>query len=104
MWTRTPRKPCSGTGRQQIRTSHPRRTRSASCYREGVGVKEDDTEAVNWFRKAADQNDAAAQFNLGEMYEEGDGVKESMKEAIKWYRKASACGYAESIHADDVGV
>ena len=31
------------------------------CYAEGRGVPQDDTEAVKWFRKAADQGSAAAQ-------------------------------------------
>ena len=32
------------------------------------GVPEDDAEAVKWFRKAADQGDAHAQYNVGVMY------------------------------------
>jgi len=40
-------------------------------------------------RKAADQNLALAQFNLGFSYENGDGVAKDKVEAVKWYRKAA---------------
>jgi TPR repeat protein len=36
-----------------------------SSYATGQGVAKDYAEAVNWFRKAAEQNDAKAQSNLG---------------------------------------
>lgn len=34
-------------------------------YRDGRGVLQSDTEAVKWYRKAAEQGDADAQNNLG---------------------------------------
>ena len=34
-------------------------------YRNGFDVPENDTEAVKWYRLAADQGNASAQFNLG---------------------------------------
>ena len=39
--------------------------------RTGSGVEQDDATAVGWYRKAADQGDANAQYNLGVMYEKG---------------------------------
>ena len=39
----------------------------------GRGVPQSDTEAATWFRRAADQGDALAQFYLGVMYNEGRG-------------------------------
>ena len=42
-------------------------------YAEGRGVPQDDTEAVKWYRRAADQGNAYAQFNLGVMYADGPG-------------------------------
>ncbi|MDC0588606.1 sel1 repeat family protein, partial [Porticoccaceae bacterium] len=48
--------------------------------------------AVKWYRKAADQGDASAQFNLGIMYANGEGVPENDSEAVKWYRKAADQG------------
>ena len=41
-------------------------------------------------RKAAEQGDATAQFNLGVMYANGEGVAEDEREAVRWYRLALA--------------
>ncbi|MDO4819232.1 MAG: tetratricopeptide repeat protein, partial [Prevotella sp.] len=54
------------------------------------------TEAVKWFRKAAEQGDAQAQHNLGVCYANGRGVTKSDTEAVKWYRKAAEQGLAEA--------
>ena len=43
-------------------------------YENGHGVTKDDSAAVKWYRKAADQGVAKAQYNLGLMYEYGRGV------------------------------
>ena len=44
--------------------------------------------AWRWFRRAADQNYAIAQAEVGDVYSEGRGVSEDFEEAIQWYRKA----------------
>jgi len=44
---------------------------------------------LKWYRKAAEQNFAQAQFNLGVCYSEGLGVAKDEAEAVKWYRKAA---------------
>ena len=66
----------------------------AVCYDNGQGVAKDDAEAVKWYRKAAEQNDAWAQFNLGYCYANGQGVAKDKVEAVKWYRKAAEQNYA----------
>ena len=55
-------------------------------------VTKDDVEAVKWYRKAAEQGNAKAQFNLGFCYEKGTGVAKDDVEAVKWYRKAAEQG------------
>jgi hypothetical protein len=62
------------------------------CY--GQGTKVDFTEAVKWFRLAADQGFAGAQSNIGFCYDNGTGVIKDEKEAVKWYRLAADQGYA----------
>jgi TPR repeat protein len=47
-------------------------------------------EAVKWFRLAAGQGDAAAQFSLGECLYTGKGTDKNIKEAVKWFRLAAA--------------
>ena len=54
-----------------------------------LGVAKDEVEAVKWFRKAAEQNLADAQLNLGVCYANGQGVAKDELEAAKWYRKAA---------------
>ena len=64
----------------------------ARRYETGDGVPQDYAEAVEWYRKAAEQGTqaqyAGAQEKLGEMYKKGFGVAKNYDEAIKWYRKA----------------
>ena len=60
----------------------------------GQGVPQDYAEAVQWYRKAAEQGVAKAQFNLGLMYDNGLGVTQDYARAGKWYRKAAEQGYA----------
>ncbi len=54
-------------------------------YRQGWGVTQDSAEAVNWFRRAADQDFVAAQNNLGDMYAVGLGVPRDYDEAVKCF-------------------
>ena len=54
----------------------------------------DPAEAVKWFRKAAEQNYAKAQYNLGVCFYAGEGVAKD-PEAVKWYRKAAEQNNAE---------
>jgi uncharacterized protein len=49
-------------------------------------------EAANWYRKAAEQNYATAQNNLGLCYLKGDGVTEDLVEAYKWLLLAARQG------------
>jgi len=58
----------------------------------GDGIPLDYVKAVESFRKAADQNDAYAQYNLGWAYESGLGVPKDRRESIVWYRKAAGNG------------
>jgi TPR repeat protein len=65
-------------------------------YGRGLGVEQDFKEAFKWYQKAADQGDAIAQHNLGQMYHQGQGVEQDFKEAVKWYQKAADQGYAKA--------
>src|SRR4029450_5307336 len=61
-----------------------------------LGVAKDEAEAVKWFRKAAEQNVADAQFNLGVCYANGQGVTKDDAEAVKWFRKAAEQNLADA--------
>jgi TPR repeat protein len=49
---------------------------------------------MKWFRLAADQGHADAQYNLGLMYYNGHGVPKNYPEAAKWFRVAADQGFA----------
>jgi TPR repeat protein len=59
-----------------------------------AGVTKDYEKALEWYRKAADQNEPLAQANLGVMYARGFGVTKDYEKALEWYRKAAAGGSA----------
>ena len=61
-----------------------------------LGIAKGYVEAVKWFRKAAEQNNATAQHNLGTCYANGMGVAKDEAEALKWFRKAAGQDVAAS--------
>lgn len=65
-------------------------------FDKGIGVPENDVEAVKWYRKAAEQGHVSAQFALGVMYREGVGIPKNDVEAVKWIRKAAEKELAEA--------
>ena len=78
-------------------------------YVNGHGVTRDDQQAVAWFRKAADQGFAIAQWALGSAYENAAGGPQDLlqimgcvtkaacyQQAIDYYRKATEQGLTEA--------
>ena len=59
-------------------------------------MPEDDAEAVKWYRIAAEQGNARAQYSLGVMYSAGEGVPENDAEAGRWFRLAAEQGEASA--------
>ena len=59
-------------------------------------MAEDEVEAVKWYRKATEQVNADAQYNLGYSYYDSEGVAEDKAEAVKWYKKAAEQGHAHA--------
>ena len=61
------------------------------CLRE-----KDYEEAFDWFMKAADGGNAAAQYNLGLCYRNGWGVASDSLESFNWFMKAAEGGNASA--------
>ncbi|MGI9103349.1 MAG: tetratricopeptide repeat protein [Terriglobales bacterium] len=55
----------------------------------GCGWKRDASVAMEWFRKAAVQDNLLAQVLLGDMYLAGAVVSKDEKEALRWYHRAA---------------
>ena len=66
----------------------------------GHGIEMDGTNylvpvvAVRWYRRAADQEHALAQNNLGVRYRDGLGVEQDYGEAVRWFRRSAEQGHA----------
>ena len=54
------------------------------------GVEQSDLDAIKWFKAAADQGLANAQYHLGMKYADARSVMQSDVEAVKWFRMAAA--------------
>ena len=68
----------------------------AACIETAQVYPQDHKEAVNWYRKSAEQSYAAGQRELGRMSFKGRGVAKDYKEAVKWYRMAAEQGFASA--------
>ena len=70
----------------------------ALCYHEGTeGVKPDKVAAAAWYGKAAAQEHAGAQADLGVCYANGRGVDLNLELAAQWYLRAANHGSADAI-------
>lgn len=73
------------------------------AYEKGHGVRQDDTQAVRWYRKAAKQGVSDAQFLLGYMYAFGRAVPKDDTQAVAWWRKAAEQGMSKAqFNARDI--
>ena len=64
------------------------------AYENGKGVEQSYSQAVYWWKKAAEQGLEIAQYNLGAAYDNGKGVKQSYSQAVYWYKKAAEQNFA----------
>jgi TPR repeat protein len=55
-----------------------------------------DTNAVDWYRAAAEQGDSDAEYALGVLYARGQGVPQNYAQAAQWYRNAASRGNAQA--------
>ena len=68
-------------------------------YSSGRGGIRDDSQAIRWFKRAAEGELPEAQFNLGVMYAAGRGVSRDVSAAAGWFKLAADQGLAEAQHA-----
>lgn len=57
-------------------------------YMEGEGVRQDITQAIEWFEKAATQGLTGSLTTLGMIYQEGKGVPIDEAKAKAYYQQA----------------
>lgn len=71
----------------------------AAFFNGKFGLEKDEDEAADWFRKAAIQGHAKAQYCLGFCYYNGLGVAKKWVEARNWWVKAAEQQYAPAQYA-----
>ena len=69
-------------------------TNLGRMYLKGLGVNQNFAEALNYYRKAAEQENPIAQNQLGWMYHSGLGVEQDFAVAMYWYLKSAEQGKA----------
>lgn len=62
-------------------------------YENGLGVKQNESEAATWYRKAAEKGHLDALNDLGLLYAKGAGVPKDHEEAVARFRKAAEKGH-----------
>jgi len=68
-------------------------------YIRGDGASKSDTQAVYWYRKAAEQGYDRGQYNLADEYDTGNSfISEDNGVAVYWYTKAAEQGLKEAQH------
>ncbi|PKQ70985.1 tetratricopeptide repeat protein [Aeromonas sobria] len=86
--------PWPGSARRPSRANAEGQYQLGVCY--NIEDVPDNKQAVMWWRKAAEQNHAQAQYRLGLMYSLGDGVPEDYRLAVVWTRQAAEQGHAKA--------
>lgn len=70
----------------------------ASLYLMGwQGHEQNNEQAAEWMKKAAEQGVVEAQVVMGAMYDRGLGVPNDRNAATQWYEKAAAQGHGTSL-------
>ena len=57
---------------------------------------------MKWYRLAADQGNACAQYNLGIMYAKGQGVPQDYVLAHMWFNLSAAQGIGDAVKNRDI--
>jgi TPR repeat protein len=65
-------------------------------YAKGVGVRQNDTEALAWLQQAADRDHPDAYMALGLMYSDGMAFAPDYRIAFNWFAKSAALNNAEA--------
>ena len=65
-------------------------------YAQGRGVPQDDQEMAKWFKMAAEQGLADAQFIFGSICANGHGVPQDYVQAYRWFTLAAQQGHQDA--------
>ena len=92
----SPRPPVDETRQAAARGDPDAQYDLGRAYEIGIGVPQDEAQAVRLFQMAAEQGHALAQNRLGVRYFTGDGVPEVKAEGARWFRMAAEQGNVDA--------
>jgi uncharacterized protein len=98
----TTRRPCACGVRLLMLAMPTLSSGSASCTTRAKDVPQDYAAAAAWYRRAAEQGNQFAQFNLGVMYEIGQGVPQDYVLAHMWFNLAAVQNHIDAIKNRDL--
>ncbi len=70
-------------------------------YEQGKGVAKNPALAAEWFRKAAEQDFVASQYNIAAALSDGDGILPNRPQAWTWFALAADRGITEAASGLD---
>ncbi len=70
--------------------------RQAAMYLHGHGVAADPRRALAFYREAAEQDIAFAQFRLARLLLDGDRVPRDLERGLAWLRRAAGLGFVDA--------
>lgn len=74
-----------------------------NLFGDGHGVELNHATAVKWFKKAAEQGDPEAEYDVGLFYYFGlGGLPKDVEKAAEWYRKSAAQGNSKAATGLDL--
>ena len=69
----------------------------ARRYERGNGVKQDSSQAFEWYRKAAQAGDLQAMEDVGNLFFLGKGIEKDPAQAVLWWTKAADAGDSQAM-------
>lgn len=69
-----------------------------TLYCEGKGVARDDTKAVEWLTRAAEQGNPDARYVLALVYFDGEGARWNDGKVIEWFNHQAEQGNQQAIN------
>jgi hypothetical protein len=70
--------------------------RLGTSYSKGIGVRQNDTEALNWLQQAANRDYPDAYMALGMMYSDGMAFAPDYRIAFNWFAKSAELNNSEA--------
>ena len=93
-----------GKGKLQEDYNRHKIIREGYCLQDNSKASKNISQQLCSYRKAAEQGDADAQYNLGRCYYYGEGLEKDISQSIYWYCESAEQGYTTAQSQCNLGV